>query len=70
MEVETVSQAIHVTRQLLGSMRLPVTDTENIDKARTAIENLNIVYDILAKAEQEARMKKEEQPDDHGGEPD
>ena len=33
MEVETVSQAIHVTRQLLGSMRLPITDTENIDKA-------------------------------------
>lgn len=60
MEVKSVSEAVSVTKKLIGSIHLRVDDMDNLDKLRIAYDNLSVIYDVLVGAEKEAAKKAEE----------
>ena len=59
MEVKTVSEAVNVTKRLVGSIRVPLDDKDTYEKLKVVHENLGVIYDILSKAEKEAAEKSE-----------
>lgn len=78
MEVNSVSEAIKVTADVLESVKVPAGLIREIGlPVSTALENLKYIYKLQKQAEEEAKAKQEEpttgeevEPDDSGQEAD
>lgn len=56
----SVSEAVKITINLLGTMRIPASELKtNGQIIMTAIDNLQMIHGALVKAEKEAKEKEE-----------
>ena len=60
MEAKSVSDAISMTKKLIGSIRLPIEEKDNLDRLRVAYDNLTLIQNVMEEAEKEAAKKAEE----------